>query len=392
MRIIHYSPGMRLELGGVVRAVLDLCTVLAARGHEVILVAYDSPDVPPDWDGRNAKPKVVRIPAASMPNFFVSRQAVNIWRDVLAGGGVAHLHTPWTASNMQMSRVARRLGLPYIVSIHGMLDDWSMSQRGLKKQISLALGGRRYLRAAARLHYTATAEREQAEPRVPGSTGVVLPYLVDLAPFQSLPGPEAAHRAFAALNGDDPKLLFLSRLHEQKGLPLLLDAAAQLRQRGRRFKLLIAGTGSAEYENQLREQTRRLQLEDAVSFLGLVKGVEKISLYQSADLFVLPTQQENFGLVLIEALAAGTPVLTTKGTDIWQDIAAAGGTIAQYTPPAICSAIDKLLEDRASLAAQGQRGREWVMQNLNTEKLAGDYERLYAEVIREQTRGTAHRR
>jgi hypothetical protein len=69
-------------------------------------------------------------------------------------------------------------------------------------------------------------------------------------------------------------------------------------------------------------------------------------------------------------------VLTTRGTDIWQDIAAAGGTIAQYTPTAISAALDKLLEDRSSPAAQGQRGREWVMRNLNTEKLAGDYERL----------------
>jgi len=392
LRIIHYSPGMKLELGGVVRSVLDWCTVLAARGHDVALVAYDSPDVPADWNGKNGKPKVVCIPAAFASNFFVPKQAVRVWRDVLSGGGVAHLHCPWTASNLQMSRAARQLGVPYVVSIHGMLDDWSMTQRGLKKRIFLAMGGRRYMRLAARLHYTAAAEREQAQPRVPGSKGVVLPYLVDLAPFESLPGREPAHAAFAALGGDDPKLLFLSRLHEKKGVHLLIEAASLLRKRGRKFKLLLAGTGSAAYENQLREQTRRLNLEDIVSFLGLVKGVEKISLYQSADLFVLPTQQENFGLVLIEALAAGTPVLTTRGTDIWQDIVAAGGTITEYTPEAICASLDKLLEDRASLAAQGQRGRDWVMQNLNTEKLAGDYERLYAEVLQEQTNGAASRR
>jgi glycosyltransferase involved in cell wall biosynthesis len=384
LRIIHYSPGMRLERGGVVRTILDSCTVLAARGHDVILVAFKSPDVPSDWNGQNGKPKVVWIPASFTSNFFVSAQAVRIWRDLLSGGGVAHLHAPWTASNIQMSRVARRLGVPYIVSIHGMLDDWSMSQRGLKKRIFLSVGGRRYLRAANRLHYTAAAEREQAERKVPGSTGVVLPCLVDLSSFQSLPGREPARAAFAALGGEDPKLLFLGRLHEKKGVHLLIEAAALLRQKGRRFKLLLAGSGSAAYENQLREQTRRLNLEDIVSFLGLVKGVEKISLYQSADVFVLPTQQENFGLVLIEALAAGTPVLTTRGTDIWQDIAAAGGTITEYTPTAICAALDKLLEDRASLAALGRRGRDWVMQNLNTEKLAGDYERLYAEVTAEQ--------
>ena len=202
-------------------------------GHEVTLVAYDSPDVPSDWNGQNGKPKVAWIPAAFRSNFFVPHQAVRIWRDLLAGGGVAHLHCPWTASNIQMSRVARRLGVPYIVSIHGMLDDWSMSQGGLKKRLFLSVGGRRYMRAANRLHYTAAAEREQAERWVPGSTAAVLPYLVDLAPFQSLPGQEPARAAFAALGGDEPKLLFLSRLHEQKGVHLLIEAAALLRQKGR---------------------------------------------------------------------------------------------------------------------------------------------------------------
>jgi glycosyltransferase involved in cell wall biosynthesis len=389
LRIIHFSPDMRLEQGGVVRSILDWCTVLAARGHDVTLVAYHSSDIPSDWNGQSGRPKVVWIPPTSGPNFLVSRQAVRIWRDLLAGGGIVHLHTPWTASNLQMSRVARQLGVPYIVSIHGMLDDWSMSQRSLKKQLFLALCGRRYLRAAARLHYTAEAERQQAARRVPGSTAAVLPCLVDLSPFQSLPGREPAHAAFAALGGDEPKLLFLSRLHEKKGVHLLIDAAALLRQKGRRFKLLIAGTGSAAYENQLREQTRQLHLEDVVSFLGLVKGVEKISLYQSADVFVLPTQQENFGLVLIEALAAGTPVVTTRGTDIWQDIAAAGGTIVECTPAAISTALDHLLEDRASLAALGRRGREWTMQNLNTETVAAGYERLYAQVIQEHSRSTS---
>jgi glycosyltransferase involved in cell wall biosynthesis len=386
LRIVHYFSGIKLELGGVVRTVLDWCLVLAARGHEVTLVTFDSPDVPADWNGQNGKPKVVWIPAAFRSNFFVPRQAVRIWRDVLTEADIIHLHTPWTASNIQMSRVARQLGVPYIVSIHGMLDDWSMSQRTLKKEMFLALAGNRYLRAAARLHYSASAEREQAEPRVPGSKGIVLPYLVDLTSFQTLPGREIAHAAFPALGGADPKILFLSRLHEKKGVHILIEAAGLLRQKGRRFKLLIAGTGSAQYENQLREQTRKLNLEDVVSFLGMVSGVEKISLYQSADLFVLPTQQENFGLVLIEALAAGTPVVTTKGTDIWQDIAAAGGTITEYTPAAISNALDRLLEDRGALPALGQRGREWAMQNMNTETVAAGYERLYAQVIQERLR------
>src|ERR1700722_7971586 len=158
MRIIHYSPGMRVSLGGVVRAVLDWCGVMAGRGHEVVLVVYDAPDLPADWDGSEGKPRVVNIPKASRPNGFVNGEAVRIWEEVLAGGGVAHLHCPWTASNMQMSRAARKRGVPYVVSIHGMLDEWPMGQGRWKKRLFLLGGGRRYLELADRLHYTAEGE------------------------------------------------------------------------------------------------------------------------------------------------------------------------------------------------------------------------------------------
>jgi glycosyltransferase involved in cell wall biosynthesis len=375
MRIVHYSPGMRLELGGVVRAVLDWCSVLSARGHEVILAGYKMDDVPPDWNGTNGKPRLVSIPPASRPNGFVSADAVRLWEELLTPGTVAHLHCPWTASNMQMSRAARRRGVPYVVSIHGLLNDWSMTRSPWKKRLFLAAGGRRYLRAATKIHCTAESERRQIGRWLGDVPSVVLPLLVDLSPYQ------ACGQSSAARNGE-PLLLFLSRLHEQKGVDILIEAAALLRTTGRRFKLAIAGTTmDADYQKRLEAQIARHDLGDIVQFVGFVTGAEKIALYQSADLFVLPTRHENFGLALIEAMAAGTPVLTTRGADIWQEIAAAGGTISENNPAALCDAIVKLLADRPALAAAGRRERDWVLQKWNTEKLAADYEAMYAGII-----------
>jgi glycosyltransferase involved in cell wall biosynthesis len=381
-RIVHYCPGIRLELGGVVRAVLDWCSVLAARGNEVILATHDSPDVPAGWTGAAGLPRVVQLPLPSKPNWFVSSEAVKIWDGLMRPGSVAHLHCPWTASNIQMARSARRNGVGYVVSIHGMLNDWSMTQRRVKKQIFLNLGGRAYLRRADRIHYTAAAERDQAQKWIHGSMPVVLPYLVDLASFHRLPGPEAARAKFG-IAGDTPVLLFLSRLHEKKGVHILIEAAALLRDSGQPFRLILAGTAAEadrDYEQRLRGAVRRLNLEPFVSFVGLVTGVEKISLYQAADLFVLPTLQENFGLVLVEAMACGTPVLTTRGTDIWQEIAGAGQTISDNAPAPLCAAMRKLLGDRAALAESRRRARPWVMERFDTDRLAGDYERLYAEI------------
>jgi glycosyltransferase involved in cell wall biosynthesis len=375
MRIVHYSPGMRLELGGVVRAVLDWCSVLSTRGHEVILAAYDAPDVPADWDGSNGKPRLVPIPPASRPNGFVTAEAVRQWKELLTPGTVAHLHCPWTASNMQMSRAARRLGVPYVMSIHGLLNDWSMSRSPWKKRLFLAAGGRRYMRAAAKVHCTAESERRQVTQWLGDVPTVVLPYLMDLAAY--LDGAESP-----AVKSGEPLLLFLSRLHEQKGVDILIDAAALLRAAGRQFKLAIAGSAmDPDYQKRLEAQVAHHQLGDIVQFVGFKTGAEKISLLRSADLFVLPTRHENLGLALVEAMAAGTPVLTTRGTDIWQEIAAAGGTISDNNPAALCAAIGKLLEDRAALAAAGVRGREWVLQRWNMEKLAADYEAMYAGII-----------
>jgi len=385
LRIVHYSPVMRIEMGGVVRAVLDWCTVMAARGHEVILVTCDASQLPADWNGADGKPKVVAIPGGRRPNGLVGPAAVRAWDKLLSPGTVIHLHTPWTASNMQMSWRARRRGVPYIVSIHGMLDDWSMRQRTLKKRFFLAAGGRHYLSAAARNHYTAVAERDQARKWIPGGRPAVIPCLVDLSPYRQLPGPQIAQAKFGIDNAT-PTLLFLSRLHEKKGVHTLIDAAAQLRRRGRAFRLIIAGAAAPaerDYEMGLRDQVHRLGLQETVAFVGLVTGLEKISLYQASDLFVLPTHQENFGLVLIEAMVCGKQVLTTRGTDIWQEIASAGGAIAENSADAFADAIARLLEDRTALAESGQRARQWAMRWLDMDRVAAEYEQLYAQVLAE---------
>src|SRR5207302_1520557 len=109
-------------------------------------------------------------------------------------------------------------------------------------------------------------------------------------------------------------------------------------------------------------------------FLGLVTGAQKLSLYQSVDLFVLPTRHENFGLVLTEAMACGTPVVTTKGTDIWRELETAGGVIAENTPPAIATAVRSLLEKPQELPTLGKRARAWVFETLAVEPLAQRYE------------------
>jgi glycosyltransferase involved in cell wall biosynthesis len=177
---------------------------------------------------------------------------------------------------------------------------------------------------------------------------------------------------------DLPKVLFLSRLHPKKGIEVLFDAAALLRDGGKQVRVLVAGSGDAAYEAGLREFVRRRGLEATVKFLGLVTGVAKTSLFEAADVFVLPTSQENFGLVLPESMACRTPVITTRGVDIWQEVQSAGGVIVDATPAAVAAAIEQVLADPRRREI-GERGRRWVFDTLGPDQLFARYESLYRD-------------
>ncbi len=128
-------------------------------------------------------------------------------------------------------RLARRLGIPYIVSTHGHLNEWELGQKWLKKRLFLTLFGRRYLAGAAAVHCTAQAELAQASRYLPPGKGRVVPLPIDLSAFLNLPGPELALRAFPGLDNEIPRILCLGRLHPQKRPDLLIEAAFRLKSR-----------------------------------------------------------------------------------------------------------------------------------------------------------------
>jgi glycosyltransferase involved in cell wall biosynthesis len=283
----------------------------------------------------------------------------------------------WMPSNPQVAKACDSVGIPWVLSIHGMLDDWCMDQRGLKKQIYLATAGRTMVRGATTFLLTAEEEKRQASRWLKHDRVAVIPYIVDLDPYKDLPTSEEALETFGKC--DDLTVLFLSRVHEKKSIETLIDATAILKQRGTTIRVFIAGTGEQSYINSLKSRALKADVEDEVTFLGMVVGDLKLSLYAMADIFALPTQQENFGLVYPEALLCGTPVIGTKGTDIWRELEEGGAVITDRTPKAFADAIESLCKNEDDLQALGIRGREQMLRWLDTDSVAKRYEEMYLE-------------
>jgi len=378
LKILHYMKTLRVEDGGVVRAVLNLCRLQAEAGADVTLITYDSKDAPQAWlDGAPGAPRVVTV-APPNKRQRLGPQAIETCRREIDAADCVHLHAIWSPSNAQIAAQCRAAGRPYVITIHGMLDDWSMSIRRLKKRLFLALYGKKMIEGAYAAHCCSEEEKRQSHRWYPKGKAAVIPLAVDLAPFRELPGPGPAEAAFPQITSGQPVVLFLSRLHPVKGVDVLIKAIASLKARGVGCQLVVAGAGDEEHTRFLHGVTAEQGLEDAVHFVGMVRGVEKVSLYQAADVFVLPSLHENFGFVLPESLAAETPAVTTRFVGLWDELEQGGGVlVADREPDTIAEQVARLLADADLRRQMGRSGRAWVFEHLGGKQVISAFLDLY---------------
>jgi glycosyltransferase involved in cell wall biosynthesis len=378
MKLLHYFPITRLTEGGTVRAAIDFCSVLALRGHDVTWLTSDDTDTPDAWKNGEANcPTIRQLGPITKAGQQLSSEQVALATEVAKDADVTHIHAMWIPSNPQMAKACDSVGTPWVLSTHGMLDDWCMQQRTLKKRFYLSTAGRILLRGATTFLTTAEEERRQSSRWLKHNNIAVIPYIVDLEPYKDVPSPQEALDVYG--QSDEPTILFLSRVHEKKSIETLIDATAILKQRNTPIRVLIAGTGEESYVRSLQKRAESADVSDSVTFLGMVVGDLKLSLYAMADVFALPTQQENFGIVYPEAMLCETPVIGTKGTDIWRELEKGGAIIADRTPTAFADAIEGLVSDKEVLKAKGHQGREHILSWLDNDSVAKRYEEMYGQ-------------
>ena len=248
-------------------------------------------------------------------------------RSTLRGFDIVHIHGLWDPRLHKVASACRREGVKYVIAPRGMLEPWSLKQKWLKKRIARWLYQDRDLRCAAALHATAESEAEQfrrlgfKNPIVISPNGVNVPDS-DVGNKQS----DLELQLKTRTNSDVRRALFVSRMHPKKGVLELVEAWGRLGDRSQesgRWEVelvyTVSGELEREYEAKVKARVKELGLESKFVFTGELNDDEKWSAYARADLFVLPTYSENFGIVVAEALWAGVPVVTTKGTP-WSEL------------------------------------------------------------------------
>ncbi|MDF1810405.1 MAG: glycosyltransferase [Phycisphaerales bacterium] len=377
IRITHYISTLDPSHGGVVAHVSDLAVLTQNAGANVTIASPYANPHPANLDYQGG-PTIVDLGKPIDRARLLRRNQVQRVLELASKSDITHLHSVWTPANIQIAKALRRHKLPYVITPHGMLDDWCLSYHPIRKRVFLELFAKKIFAHSRGVLYCAAGEQKQSEKWTGGSPGHVVPAAMDIELYRDLPGPDLARQCIPGAQGETPIILFLSRINHKKGIEVLIDAAEILATRNREFKVIIAGTGTDAYTVQIKDRVQTKNLNDHIHFAGLVRGKEKISLYQRSNLLALPTKQENFGLVLTESLAARTPVITTRGVDIYPELETCnGGLIVDRTPEAFADAIEELLDDPERCSSMGDTGRTWVMQALAPDRLADQFMKIY---------------
>ncbi len=375
-----YLPAWRH--GGPIRAVHGLARSLVARGHTVEVFTTDLHGAgrlevplgsPVDLDGVSVR----YFPVRSLPRLAYA-PAMRAALANLARFDVVHLHSVFLWPTLAAARAAQRERVPWMVAPRGMLVPELIAARGrLRKSLWLRLFERRTIERAAGFHATTELEAEDAKRlglRLPPV--YVVPNGVETEPW---PGDRTALAPTirALIEAPEPFVLALGRVCWKKGLDRLIESLAAVPG----ARLAIAGND----EEGLTPQLERLALErgvgERVHFLGPVDGGEKAALLARCALLAMPSASENFGNSLLEAMAAGRPVLATPGVGLAPMIAEVGcGRISEGDPESLAAALREMLADPRALDEMGRLGRLAAEERYGWPGIAERMEAVYREV------------
>lgn len=299
---------------------------------------------------------------------------------------IVHAHTLWHPLNALVRKSCARHGRKYVVMPHGMLDAYSLDQRRWRKMLYMAVAEQRNLSNASRIIYTAAAERAAAAQEYPWLPPAETVALAADRPEADL---DALVRSFRARYPEVVGrrcVVFLGRVHPKKGVDRVVSAIPALVDRFPDLLFVIAGGGEAAYLRQLEFLTQSMNLRAHVLFIGTVAGAEKWGALAIAEVFILPSRQENFAISVAEAMHMGAPVIITDKVDSWPMVKAAGAGFVvndQYANEGIATYLGTLLGDPEKRHRMGMRGQDYARKYLCWSRVSADMIRIYERVLSE---------
>jgi glycosyltransferase involved in cell wall biosynthesis len=388
IKVLHIIPSVATVRGGPSQAILEMVKALRKNDIDAEIVTTndngtDLLDVP-----LGKFINYQQVPVQFFPRFSPSIHALRefafsreltiwLWQNI-RNYDLLHIHGIFSYAPTVAMAIARCKKVPYIVRPYGLLCEWSLQQKERKKKLYLKLLEKANLDHSQSIHFTSIVEQKEALPLNLTSSSFVLP--LGIYPPQRILNAREKLQKYLNIPADEPIVLFLSRLHPKKGLDYLIPALGKLSHH--RFTFIVAGSGDSDYETEIKTLVKIHGIEDRTHFTGFVKGETKDLLMQGADIFALTSHSENFGISVLESLAAGVPVIVTPGvalSDIVQEQHL--GYVTELNINDIATAIENFLDHPQESKEMGYRARQFILDNYTWDKIPLKMVSVYEDII-----------
>jgi glycosyltransferase involved in cell wall biosynthesis len=395
LKILHVIPSLALQLGGSSVVVAELADALMGLGMQVKVVTTDAltpasstiarggaaPADMPDGAER------LDLELHSLRHPYRLTFSPSLWRALMDQARqyeLLHIHSLNLFPQFAAWRAAARHQLPYVVSPHGALDPWFRARGSVRKGLINVLWQRRMLDGAAALHLTSKDERRLIEPLRIRAPHVVIPNGFDVARFAHPTDSMAFRRRWLA-GYAGPLVVNHGRLSEKKGLDILVEAIARLDGGPR---LAVIGADDEGVGKLLRQQALQLGIGERVTLVPKLSGTDLHGAIAAADVWALPSHTENFGMAVVEAMAAGRPVVTSPHVNIAPDAAAASALVmVPNAAEELAIAIGGLLADAGHRERLGRTARAYVWR-FDWSNVGAEYVTLYQSIIDQHRAGS----
>lgn len=364
--------------GGTVDFVYKLSRALTQKGHGVVIYTGD---FELDQEYIDSLPQVKVYPFHSWLNLAGVHLMPSIVMEVkrkLKEFDIIHLHCLRSFQNIVIHHYAKRYGVPYVLQAHGSVATYF--QKRTLKRIFDRVWGYRILKDASSLVALTPMEVHQYKNMVISEDKTdIVPNGIDLSEFQNLPQMGEFKKKYG-LKRNQKIILYLARIHKIKGPDLLAKAFAGLTKELVTAKLVIVGQDDG-YLSTLKQLIKELHIEEQVLFTGALYGREKLEAYVDAEIYVLPSLYEIFGITILEACACGTPVIVTDRCGLADAIDEEAGLVVPYDQEHLQRALLRMLGDNKMRLKFGERGKSLMREKFNWQRVVEQVERVYLNCI-----------
>ncbi len=383
LRICQVIASINEHTGGPAFAVTSLAELLAEQGICSYLFTLDYQHC-----GQQ-----VTAPSVKVHSYHANRitryirglhplASRSLWELASTKLDLIHSHGLWMFPNLYARQSALKYHLPLVVSTHGMLNSWSIKFHHLRKCIAWLLYEQKNLSSATIFHATSFEEYLAIRSLGFKQPIAMIPNGVEVEDEMKKYNRENLTQEFPELK-DQKWLLFMSRIHPKKGIENLLLTWKMISDIFDDWHLIIAGPDTLGYQKKLELLAAQLGVQARVTFTGMLSDYKKKTALTNADLFVLPTFSENFGIAIAEALAHGIPVVTTKGAP-WQDLLTYEcGWWIENTKPKLAGALTEAMRlSDQERQIMGLRGRNLVKTKYSWHSIAQEMSQVYQWIVR----------